>query len=78
MTDHMTPEEFVEARKSLDMTQTEIGAVLAVNLRQVQRWEKGAIPIPDRARDVLNFLAFGIWPDNWPLQCKGRQAVEGG
>ena len=49
----MTPEELLEARKTLGYTQKALAASLEVSRATYQRWEAGLWPIPKMAAGWL-------------------------
>lgn len=61
----MTPDEVVQLRKQLNMTQSQFGALVKVSSVQVSRWENGvnvvteprALAIRNAVQDVMSTAA---------------------
>jgi transcriptional regulator with XRE-family HTH domain len=49
----MKPEELRKWRLKMGYTQTELGLILGVSMRQMIRYERGVSPIPDMLRLAL-------------------------
>lgn len=62
----MTPADFTAARKTLSLTQTQLGEAFGVTLRQVQNWESKG-PSPTAARYMAALIATGWRPADWPI-----------
>jgi transcriptional regulator with XRE-family HTH domain len=57
----MTKAEFLNARRLLNVTQTELAIGLGVDIRTIGRWERGLIEVP-KVHAILIRLAL-IYPD---------------
>jgi DNA-binding transcriptional regulator YiaG len=55
----MKPTEFRRHRQTLNLTQTELGALVEVHWTTVNRWERGVNRIPVAAAKLLAILAKG-------------------
>lgn len=53
----MTPTVFKESRKKLDLSQTELGDLLGMSLRQIRNLEKGESPIKPLHEYALRWIA---------------------
>jgi hypothetical protein len=77
----VTPAEFRCAREYLGLEIRWIAKGLDVSVRQVNRWESGISPIPDRAtRAMTQMLAYtdrcvGFLTVEWPKQSPPRPLV---
>lgn len=62
----MTPAAFKQARILLELTQSQLAAVMGIHQTTVARWESGALPIPGIARRLLTAYLDGYTPEDWP------------
>lgn len=63
----MTPEEFKQRRKSLDITQQELADMWGHDARTIRRWESGQTEIPKLAWWGLDMLemAWRVSIERW-------------
>ena len=55
----MTPEQFKAIRKSLKLTQAQLGRVIGCNAKTIYNWEKGHWPVPKAEALAMRFLE--VW-----------------
>lgn len=58
----MTADDFIEARKRLQLTRADLCAILRVDPKTIRRWELGERAIPGPAITVIEALADGWRP----------------
>lgn len=56
----VTAAEFVDARKRMGLTQTEMGFEISRSLRQIQYYESGAIPVPNEITRLLGYILASV------------------
>jgi DNA-binding transcriptional regulator YiaG len=52
----MTAEEFSDARKSLDVSQSKLGQILDLSTRAIQSYEQGINPVPGVVAKILRLM----------------------
>lgn len=65
----MTGSQLAHARKTLGLSQTELGTVLGFSgdpRRTVTRYETGEAPIPGVVVQLVRAYLWGYRPQNWP------------
>lgn len=56
----MTPANFKRIRKKLDLTQTQLAAILRIeDIRTIRRWETGERPVSGPASYLMELLDEG-------------------
>jgi transcriptional regulator with XRE-family HTH domain len=72
----MTPTQFVHCRKQvLRLDQSQLGDMLGLHFRQIQRYERGITPIPPRITFAMAWIAFHGAQNPWPSE-PGAERVE--
>lgn len=67
----MTPEQFKEARRSLGLTQSQLGRILNTAPQTIRKWEMPATRSTARsvnpvAAQVMHWMLDGYRPPGWP------------
>jgi hypothetical protein len=67
----MTPQQFKEARRTLGLTQSELGAVLDTAPQTIRRWEmpdgrSTARSVNPVAAQAMRWFLAGFRPPGWP------------
>ena len=55
----MTPQQFKDAKKELQLTNLQLSKILGLSLRQIVNYSQGKTPVPKPVEMILEYLQIG-------------------